>query len=104
MCALHSERVLLNDQVTSLDIKLSLYSAKAQETTWCSTEAAGALKAQNDTLRDEVSQMTQTLPKGEDHMGDQARSRKSVAELVSQFEDKLKNIVSQITDQVVAVE
>ena len=104
MCALRSQQVSLSDWVTSLGIKLSSYQAKAQETPWCSTEDAGALKAQYDTLRDEVSRMNQTLQKCEDHMGEQARSGKSVAELVSQFEDKLKSNVSQIKDKVVAVQ
>ena len=37
-------------------------------------------------------------------MGEQARSAKSVAEWVSQFEDNLKSNVSQIKDKVVAVQ
>ena len=61
VCALRSQQVSLSDRVTSLGINLSSYQAKAQETTWCSTEDAGALKAQYDTLRDEVSRMNQTL-------------------------------------------
>ena len=85
MCALRSQQVSLSDRVTSLDIKLSLYQAKAQQITCCSTEGAGALRAQYHTLRDEVSRMNQTLQKCEDHVVEQACSGKSVAEFVSQF-------------------
>ena len=104
LCTLRSQQVSLSDRVASLGIKVSWYQAKAQETTWCSTEEAGALKPQYDTLRDEMSRMNQTLQKCEDHMAEQARSGKSVAELVSQFEDKLKSNVSQIKDKVVALQ
>ena len=104
MCALRSQQVSLSDGVTSLGIKPRSYQAKAQEITWCSTEDASALKAQYDMLPDEVSKMNQTLQKCEDHMGEQAHSGRLVAELVSQFEDKLKNNVSQGKDKVVAVQ
>ena len=104
MCGLRSQQVSLTDRVTSPGMKLSLYQAKAQEATWCSTEDAGALNAQYDTLRDEVCRMNQTLQKCEDDMGEQARSGKLGAEVVSQFEEKFKNNVSQIKDKVVAVQ
>ena len=48
--------------------------------------------------------MNQTLQKCEDHMGEQTHSGRSVAELVSQFEDELKSNVSGINNKVVAVQ
>ena len=48
--------------------------------------------------------MNQILQTFEDHMAEQAGSGKSVSELASQFEDRLKGNVSQIKDKVVAVQ